>query len=151
MAVLLNNSTCLVKRTLTTNEVAKVMNDCIAEEDRSRVFLRFSPTLPSATPKKDVNDSLDALKLNNILVQRPQAVRQMLPRHPSMWSGQCKKIDTVQHRITKQPGANLCTRRPYGAGLIVKVTIKRNVDTMPQQEVIEPAQKGLEFYLALVP
>lgn len=78
MAAVLVSLTCFMKSTLTASKVIGVMGDRTAAEDRSREVLRIALALPSATPKKVMDDLSDSLKLNHIPAQAQQSIRQIL-------------------------------------------------------------------------
>lgn len=86
--------------------------------------LNFQQALVPATPEDDqTTTSLDTLKLCHLSAERQQVVQQMMSKLFCMCCSQLVQINTVQNRITIQPGSKLCTHWLYLAGLQARATI----------------------------
>lgn len=80
------------------------------------------------------------LNLDHPPAERRQVIRQMMAKYCFLWNGQLSQINTVEHHITIPSESHSCMHRPYRAETAAKASIRKEMEAMQQQGMIEEAQ-----------
>ncbi len=97
--------------------------------------------------ENQISQSLEALENQGL---RSKAL-EMLRRHQDMWSGHLGEVTATQHRIDLKPDTRPSRQAPYRAGHSSRILIKKEIERMQSEGVIEPAMSEWASPVVIVP